>query len=448
VLLPTGKATHGLRRHAEVDGPLLRSRAIAAVGTRDLAEKPAFAYLVGYYPTFSQTFLLREVEALRGLGARVETFSVRRSGPEHILTDADRQASDTTYAILPPRAADLAVAHLRALVTAPHRYARALSTALRMRRPGVRGTLWALFYLAEATILWDRLRRLGLRHVHAQFASNATDVALLAAELGGRGWTWSFALHGPVEFYDVSGFRLAEKARRAAFVACISDFARSQLQAFLSPDDWDRIEVVPVGVEPERFAPAAPAGETTGEPLRVLTVGRLAGVKGQAVLLDALAELRRRGVAARLVIAGEGPERARLERRAARLGVADAVEFAGRLGHDRVAALYADADLFCTSSFAEGVPVVLIEAMASGLPVVATRIMGIPELVEHETHGLLVPPARADALADALERLARRPEERRAMGEAGRERVLAEFGWPAIAAQTVQVYETVLAARR
>lgn len=387
-------------------------------------DPPRLAYVAGRYPAISHAFLLQEVKALRSLGATVETFSVRRVGPDQLLTDEDREAFETTYAILPARLGHLVAAHLRALLTRPRRYARALAAGLDVRAPGVRGALWQLFYLAEAGVLWDRCRRLGLRHVHAQFASNASNVALLAAELGGPRWSWSVTVHGPTDFYNVHAFRLPDKARRAAFVVCISDFARSQLQAFLDPDEWPKLETVPLGVDPDRFKPAPAKADDPEAPLRIVTVGRLAPVKGQAVLLDALAELARRGIEARLTIAGDGPVRGQLERRTDGLGLRDRVEFAGAVGHSRLGELYAAADVFCSSSFAEGLPTVLMEAMATGLPTVATRIMGVPELVEHEVTGLLVPPARPDLLADALERLASHPEERRAMGEAGRRKVL------------------------
>lgn len=390
------------------------------------AEAPRLAYVVGRYPAISHAFLLREVATLRSLGATVETFSVRRVGPDQILTDEDREAYETTYSILPPRLGHLVGAHLRAVLTRPRLYARALSTALGMRRPSARGALWQLFYLAEAGVMWDRCRRLGLRHVHAQFASNSADVALLTAELGGPRWSWSVTLHGPTDFYNVKDFRLPEKARRAAFVVCTSDFARSQVQAFVDPAHWPKLQTVPMGVDAERFKPSPrPDGDAAG-PLRIITVGRLAPVKGQAVMLDAIAELARRGVAAHLTIAGDGPERDQLERRTAKLGLGDRVEFTGPVGHSRLSDLYAAADVFCTSSFAEGLPTVLMEAMATGLPTVATRIMGVPELVEHGVTGLLVPPARADLLADALEQLASQPAERREMGEAGRRKVIEE----------------------
>jgi colanic acid/amylovoran biosynthesis glycosyltransferase len=382
--------------------------------------------VVSQYPAISHAFLLQEVETLRSLGATVETFSIRRTGEEQLLTEADRIAFDTTYAILPPRWGHLAAAHLRAILTRPRRFVRALGVAVAMRRPGLRGALWQLFYFLEAGLLWDRCRRLGIRHVHAQFASSATDAALLAAELGGDSWSWSFTVHGPVEFYDVPGFQLPEKARRALFVACTSDFARSQVQGFLDPEHWPKVEILRMGVDPERFQPPAASRELRAGPLRLLTIGRLVGVKGQAVLLDAVAELSRRGVDVELTMAGDGPEREPLGRRASDLGISERVEFAGPVGHDRTIELYREADVFCTSSFAEGLPTVLMEAMATGLPVIATRIMGIPELVEDGVSGLLVAPARSDQLADAIERLASQPDERAAMGAAGRHRVLEE----------------------
>src|SRR5439155_1996462 len=206
----------------------LRSPPIADDGDETQAPPPRLAYVVSRYPAISHAFLREEVEALRSLGAVVETFSMRRVGEEQLLTDADRRAFDTTYAIVPPRWGHLVAAHTRAIFARPVGLARALGVAAQMRRPGLRGALWQLFYLAEGVLLWDRCRRRGVRHLHAQFASSATDAALLAAELGGDGRSWSFTVHGPVEFYDVHGFRLPEKARRASFVACTSDFARSQ----------------------------------------------------------------------------------------------------------------------------------------------------------------------------------------------------------------------------
>ena len=387
---------------------------------------PRVAYVVPHYPTVSQRFILQEVLQLRRLGAEVATFSVRRTPAEEHLTEAERREFETTYAILPPAFANLLLAHLAAILRRPRRYVDTLLLAWRLRRPGARGALWQLFYLAEATVVWHRCSTLGIRHVHAQFAANATDVALLAANLGGPGWTWSFALHGSAEFYDVSFFRLGHKARHADLVVCVSDFARTQVQALVEEEHWPKMHVVHLGVNGNRMARRGRPGSADGT-LRVVTVGRLVPIKGHTVLIEAMRELRRRGVRAHATIVGGGPRLQALQRIADRLGVDDVVTFTGALGHDEVLERYEHSDCFCLPSFGEGIPVVLMEAMAMELPVVASRIMGIPELVEDGVEGLLVTPGRSDLVADAIERLAKDPDVRHQMGQAGRRKVLEEF---------------------
>jgi glycosyltransferase involved in cell wall biosynthesis len=384
------------------------------------------AYLCNRYPAISLTFIRREVSALRGLGMTIDTFAIRRAFAGHLLSDADREEFSGTYAVLPPKPARLLMAHLAALARRPVRYASTLALALRLRPRGLRGALWQCFYFAEAIVIWRECRRRQISHVHAQFANVATDVALLAAHFAGA-WSWSFTLHGPVEFYDVTRSRLPEKLRRARFVVCISDFARSQAMAFLEEGEWHKLHVVHCGVDPTAFRPLAEATRPGSEVLRILNVGRLIDLKGHSTLLGALALLHEREVRAELTIVGDGPARARLESLAARTGISGAVRFAGAVGEEGIAAFYQAADIFCLASFAEGVPVVLMEAMAMKLPVVATRIAGIPELVDHGTAGLIVSPGRPDQLAVALETLARDPLRRLAMGSAGRVKVTADF---------------------
>jgi glycosyltransferase involved in cell wall biosynthesis len=389
------------------------------------------AYLCNRYPAISLTFILREVRALRELGVRVDTFAIRRAIGGHLRSTADREEFASTYAVLPPSPVALLRAHASAFALHPLRYLGTLALALRLRPRGLRGIVWQCFYFAESMVIWRECRRRGIHHIHAQFANVATDVALLASQFGGgrRGtWSWSFTLHGPVEFYDVSQSRLAEKLKRARFAICISDFARSQAMAFLDQREWSKLHVVHCGVDPAVFRPAEESPERP-QPggLRVLNVGRLIPLKGHAELLRAIATLRERGIGARLTLVGDGPDRARLESLAAELDVAEATTFTGAVGQDEIAELYRAADVFCTPSFAEGVPVVLMEAMAMQIPVVATRIAGIPELVEHEVSGLIVSPGRPDQLAAALEELALDPDRSRAFGAAGRAKVSAEF---------------------
>jgi glycosyltransferase involved in cell wall biosynthesis len=408
------------------------------------------AYLCNRYPAISLTFILREVRMLRRLGVDVQTFAIRRAFPDHLLAPADREEYGRTFAVLPPDPRVLALSHLHAAARHPLRYLQTLLLALRLRPAGVRGGLWQCFYFAEAIVIWRECRRREITHIHAHFANVATDVALLATHFGGgseRGWSWSFTLHGPVEFYDVSQSRLAEKLRRARFVVCISDFARSQAMAFLDSDAWDKLTVVHCGIDPSEFYRPEHAPAASGVP-HVLTVGRLIDLKGHAVLLDAIAASHAAGTPMRLTIVGEGPTRRALEARAARLGIAERVEFAGATGQDVIAQLYADAAIFCLASFAEGLPVVLMEAMATELPVVATTIAGIPELVEDGVSGLLVSPGRPDLLADALCALAGDPARCAAMGAAGREKVRAEFDVASSAAQLSQLFGSVASAPR
>ena len=368
------------------------------------------AYLTAEYPKVSHTFVMREVEALRRLGADLDTFTIRRTPPDGLLSDADRAAARETFAVLPVRWGRLLGAHLRWALRHPRRYWATLGLALRLSPVGLRARVWQLFYFAEAVLVADELRRRRIGHVHAHFANVASWVALLAAAL--RGTTWSFTMHGPLEFDAVAQHGIPEKVARADLVVCISDFARAQLMRQVDRSHWDKLHVVHCGVEPARYAPD---GRGADGPLEVVSVGRLAAMKGFPVLIDAVASLEE---PVRLTLVGDGPDAGALREQAARAG-AD-VSFPGALGADEVTDVLRRADVFCLPSFAEGVPVVLMEAMASGLPVVSTPVMGIPELVHDGVSGVLVAPGRPEPLARALKVLAEDPETRRAMGAAGR----------------------------
>lgn len=381
-------------------------------------------YLCSRYPAISHTFVLREVLGLRAAGAEVETFSVRRSDDDDLLSAADRAEHAATTALLPAGPLRVLRAHVRGALTRPTAYLATLRHALALRPPGWRGALWQLFYFAEAVLLWSDCRRRGVGHVHVHFANPAADVAMLAARFGGT--SWSFTMHGPAELADVRGHRLREKVESAAFAACTSDFVRSQLLSAAGYGARARLPVVRTGIDVDGFAVRA-AGERDPGPLRLLNIGRLAPVKGQGVLIEAVALLAQRGVDAHATIVGPGTEEDALRVLAREAGVEDRIELTGPVGQDDIQALYERADVFCSPSFAEGLPLVLIEAMAKGVPVIATTIMGIPELVEHERTGLLLAPGRPDLLADAVERLVAEPELAARLAVAGREKVVADF---------------------
>lgn len=222
-----------------------------------MPSSPRVAYLCSKYPALSHAFVLREVQALRDTGVEVSTFSVRATPEGELLSHDDRREHATTFAILPTSVGRLGRAHLRALRAGPGAYAKTFARALKTGGTDVRAVLWQVFYFAEAMILWGELERIGVRHVHVHFANAALDVAQLAVDFGSGirpgGWTYSFTLHGPADLLNTEQNRLAAKAREASFVACISDFARSQLMMQLQPSEWGKLEVVHCAVDTERF---------------------------------------------------------------------------------------------------------------------------------------------------------------------------------------------------
>jgi colanic acid/amylovoran biosynthesis glycosyltransferase len=391
------------------------------------------AYLCSLYPAISHTFIMREVDALRSLGIEIATFSIHRAGPEHINGEDDRAALAGTFSILPPRLSELFGAHARAASGHPLAYARTLVKALRLARGGLAGRIWQLFYFAEAMVLWRQCDKRRIRHVHAHLANVAADVALLAAAFGSaveeeRPWSWSFTMHGPTELFAVEKFQLAKKVRHASFVVCISDFTRSQLMMLCDAADWEKLHVVHCGIPLEHFTSGGQSSlDNPEQGSMLLYVGRLVPEKGQAILLEALSLVRERGHRVGATLVGEGPQRGGLEALADRLGVRAHTHFAGALGQEEILPLYERATVFCLPSFAEGVPCVLMEAMAMEVPVVSTFVAGIPELVEDERTGLLVAPGRPDLLAGAIERLLADAQLRRRLATQGAKKVAKEF---------------------
>ena len=379
------------------------------------------AYLVSAYPAVSHTFIAREIDALRGRGIGVETFTIRRTPDDQLLSEADRVDAAEVFAVLPVRPWRLAWAHLSAIASRPSGYRRTLTRSLGMGTGSPRARLWQLFYFVEAIVVWDELRRRGIRHVHAHFANVACAVAMLAADFGAPdGLSWSFTMHGSTEFENVTAFALAEKVQAAAFVACISDFCRSQLMKLVDPEHWQKLAIVRCGLPVVHGPAPTPLDD---ERFRILCVGRLVPEKGQLILLRAVAHLREQGIRAHVVFVGDGPDAERLRRSIDALGLTEHAEMLGALGSGRVSELHRQTDVFCLPSFAEGIPVVLMEAMSVERPVVATSIAGIPELIRDGVSGALVPPGRPEPLTAALARLASDPELGRRWGRAGREQV-------------------------
>jgi glycosyltransferase involved in cell wall biosynthesis len=279
--------------------------------------------------------------------------------------------------------------------------------ALRSAGWDLEGLTWRAFHIAEAMLVREHCRRNGIGHLHAQFGQATATVAWLAHELdaviGDGSLTWSFTIHGFQDFVNERQTRLDLKAASAQFVVCVSDFTRSQLMRVTGPDDWERFHVIRCGIDFDRFA-FAPRPRVAHRPV-VCTVGRLSAEKGHNVLLDALARLRASGCDVDVHLIGDGEHRAAIEEHARRAGVLDAVRFFGELPPDEVARHLSRADVFCLPSFAEGLPVSIMEAMAVGTPVVTTYVSGIPELAVDRDTAMVVPAGNVKRLAYALSSL-------------------------------------------
>ncbi len=398
------------------------------------SELPRIAYLTGEYPRASDTFIQREVAALRREGHDVLTCSIRRTGPEHLVGPEQKEEHARTFMVLnaaksPVR---LLAAHLR-WMKKPKSYLAALALAWRTAPKGIKGRLFNLFYFLEAGVLAAHLDDQGVQHLHNHIAKASCTVAMLVNALSGL--PYSFTIHGPDIFFEPGHWRIDEKAKRARFVACISDFCRSQLMCFSGAKDWEKFHIIHCGIEPGRYT-AAP--KHSGKHL--LFVGRLAGVKGVPVLLNAVAKLKDQHPDLRVTLIGDGPDRADLEAMSTSLDLEQLVEFTGYKSQSEVAETLAQTDVFVLPSFAEGVPVVLMEAMAAQVPVVTTQIAGVPELVRNGESGVLVPPGDEDALIAALDCLLQSQDLRRKMGAAGRDIVSADFNVQQEAARLSQLF--------
>ena len=377
------------------------------------------------YPAVSHTFILREVLALRQRSIELEVASINDPSA-YMLTAEERGEEQQTFYVKRQGVAGASAMAARMALRQPARLVRGLRRALQLSGPGLKRRSLYVFYWLEALILLDWMRRQRLTHLHVHFATPASTVALILASMAPI--TFSMTVHGPDEFYDVPGYNLAEKIEAALFVVCISFFARSQLMKITGQAQWSKLEVARLGVDESHFAPTPPRAQP--EPLEILCVGRMVPAKGQRILLEAVTRLVEEGRSVRLRFIGDGPDRAALEQLAATRSIAGHISFEGSVNQEKIRAFYARADVFALPSFAEGIPVVLMEAMAMEIPCVSTHIHGIPELIRHGVDGLLVAPSDVDGLCQAFRTLMDEPHLRQSLGRAGRARVQAEYDLP------------------
>jgi colanic acid/amylovoran biosynthesis glycosyltransferase len=379
------------------------------------------AYLVNQYPRATHSFIRREIDGLELLGVQVDRYTMRAADAGADLPDPrDRAELGRTRALLEGGALGLAGGLVEAAVRSPGRFARALGQAVSLGWRSERGVLRHVAYLAEAAVLRRWLREAPARHLHAHFGTNSATVALLCRTLGGP--PWSFTAHGPEEFDGPGPLGLDDKIAAADFVVGVSSFGKSQLQRRCAPKDWSKVHVVRCGLDAAFLeAELTPVPNTP----RLVCVGRLCVDKAQLLAVEAVAALVRDGIEVELDLIGDGPTRPDLEAAIARHGLQGRVRLLGWASQDGVRQAILASRALVLPTAAEGLPVVLQEALALGRPVVTTWVAGIPELVVPSVSGWLVPAGSVPHLTRALrEVLEAAPDVLARMGAAGRARVL------------------------
>ena len=384
------------------------------------------AYLMNTYPLISTTFIRREIAAHEAAGVPVARFAIR-AWDQPVVDPLDAAEMARTTYLLHHGLPRLALGILREALTNPAGLARALAMTLHLatRRGGVGLRNGA--YLLEAITFCRLAKEAGVTHVHAHFSTNAVAVALLSWHLGGP--SYSFTAHGPDEFDDPAANALPMKVRHATFVAAITDYARGVILRATGERHADKVHVVRCGIDLADFDLLPPKDNA-----RIVCVGRLCPAKAQALLVEAVAPLVAEHPTLELVFIGDGEDRAQIEGRVRDFGLGDHVTLAGWGTGAQVRAAIAGARILALPSHAEGLPIVLMEALAMGRPVVTTRITGIPELLDAAC-GWVVAPGDVPALTQALRAaLAASPDRLARMGDAGRMRVMQSHNQAANAA--------------
>jgi glycosyltransferase involved in cell wall biosynthesis len=382
-------------------------------------DKLRITYFINQYPLISHAFIRREVLELERQGFDVQRIALR-GWDAAIIDTEDLHEQNSTHYVLKEGLSPLLWATFRAAIVSPWRFARALALATRLGWRADRPLLYHLVYLAEACRIVPWMHSFGARHVHAHFGTNSTEIVMLAHVLGGP--AFSFTAHGPTEFDMPQFLGIGEKVRRAAFVRAITSFCRSQLSRWVDHDHWSKIRVVHCGLEssfhqsPPTLAPAAP---------RLVCLGRLSEQKGQLLLIDAARRLVAMGVQFELILVGDGEMRAEIEALIDRHKLGNQVRLTGAISTERLREELLAARALVLPSFAEGLPMVIMEAMALRRPVLTTFVGGIPELVRPGETGWLFPAGSIDELVTTMQEVLSCPVEKlRSMGEAAYARVL------------------------
>jgi glycosyltransferase involved in cell wall biosynthesis len=376
-------------------------------------------YFINQYPAVSHSFIRREILAMESLGWRVTRFAIRPEG-SGIVDAADKAEFRITKFIIQTPLLEVASIIARQLLFNSVRFFKALAFALRFNAQYEKNLKKTLICFFEACVLCDWARKENIQHIHAHFGTNSTTIVMFAKYLGDI--SYSFTMHGSEEFDRPESIGFKEKIRAASFVAAISMYTRSQLYRWSDLADWRKIHIVHCGLDTD-FLNYTPL-PISSEP-RIVSVGRFCEQKGQLLLLQAISILVAEGHLLKLVLVGDGPLRGYIEKYIAEHNLSSYVELTGSLSGEQVREQISLARAFVLPSFAEGLPVVIMEAFALGRPVISTYVGGIPELVSDGENGWLLAAGSLEDLVSALRSaLLTSPQSMAEMGERGRQRVL------------------------
>jgi colanic acid/amylovoran biosynthesis glycosyltransferase len=371
------------------------------------------SYFINQYPKVSHTFIRREILALERQGFVIQRLALRGWGDALVDAEDIAEQKQTQY-ILKNGILGLVLAAFKVLFKQPVNIFKTFYLALRLGWHADRPILFHVVYFLEACQTYLLIDHFKSQHIHAHFGTNPSEIVMLTNALCGI--PYSFTVHGPEEFDRPKFLKLKEKINQSKFVVAISSFGRSQLQRWVDFEQWDKIKVVHCGLEPSFYQ--VPSTRVPSKP-RLVCVGRLCEQKGQLLLIEAAKSLNESGVDFELVLAGDGELRAPIEKLIAQYQLTDKVKITGWINSAEVRSHLLNSQALVLPSFAEGLPVVIMEAMSLKRAVISTYIAGIPELVKDQENGWLIPAGSVEMLTVAIQQLLNTPPEAlNKMGEA------------------------------
>jgi len=395
----------------------------------------SLAYITTDFPVLSHTFISREVNGLEKLNVDIKHLSIHTPDPSEISSE-DAHFKNHVFYIFPLNKLAFIKAHFEFLLRMPAKYFYWMYYVVSRRETKFIDRIRCFYHFAEAIYLAKEVEQQHIKHIHAHFFQGNATIAMIISKL--LGTTYSITAHGSALLID--RILNKEKIEHAKFIISISQYNKNFMLK-VDPSCDNKVFVVHCGLNPNKFLPAPPR---KNQVFTLLAIGRMVWEKAYTYLIETCRILRDEGIEFRCLLIGDGPERNTLEKLIEQHDLWQHIELLGVVLQERIQEYYNQADAFILTSVSEGIPVVIMEAMSKELPIIASDITGIPELVEEGVSGYLVPSKQPQAYADAVKKLIENPEQRIEMGKKGREKIQAEFDIEKNIQQLYEIYHTQL----